>query len=95
MSGTSVASNGCTLSSRDLPVAASATYTRDASSKFAMYATRLPSGDHFGLDTLAPFGVSMARRVPVAASMSASPDAPRVVSARARFALKSTWSPPK
>ena len=52
-----------------------------------------PSGDHVAPLTSAPFGVSMVRVAPVIGSMSVRPTLPRVVSARARFALKSTSNP--
>ena len=54
----------------------------------------LPSGDHVAPLTSAPFGVSIVRVAPVVGSMSVSPTLPRVVSARARFALKSISTPP-
>ena len=58
-----------------------------------MNANCLPSGDHEGLLTVAPFGTMMAVDFPVTASINDNPVPPRVVSARARLALGSTCKP--
>ena len=44
--------------------------------------------------TMAPLGVSMVREAPPFGSSSVRPTAPRVVSARARFAFQSISKPP-
>src|SRR5262245_50851888 len=67
----------------------------DASSKFAMYATCVPFGDHAGDEIDAPLGVSMARVAPVRGSTSERPEWRLVVSVRARFAFVSICNPPR
>ena len=54
----------------------------------------LPSGDQVAFDTRAPAGIWIGRFVPSAAEMIWMPMLLRMVSARARLALKSTNTPP-
>ena len=77
-----------------MPSDALATQMWVASSPWTKKATALPSGDQVALETRAPGGTWTGRFEPSAAEMIWMPTLVRMVSYRARLALKSTNTPP-
>jgi hypothetical protein len=91
---TSVASTGALVSCRVFSVVTSAYQMCVASSPCTKNARPALSGDHVAFETRAPAGSCTWRLAPSMAEITWMPTLFRIVSARARLALKSTKTPP-